>query len=182
MTGERAALFLAGMWLAWYARNAQCLGGEDVPCHKIMREAKFLSEAISIGFKVHSPPARQPKLVTWNASAASVQILNVDGSFVGKLGPARLGGLLRTSEGKWLFGFYGAIGFSDNLQAQLASILFCLSIAWDFGSRSLVCYCDSSLAVELCSKHVSSNHAYASLFLASRRSLLELGKWICGIR
>lgn len=76
-------------------------------------------------------------------------VLNVDNSSLGNPGPAGFDGLLRTREGKWCGRFYDSIGTSDSLRAELAGIFFDLSMAWDTGVRSLVCYSNSQMVVEL---------------------------------
>lgn len=49
LQGDYAAIFLAGTWKAWCTRNSTCLGGEDIPMHKIIREVKLLAAKIEIG-------------------------------------------------------------------------------------------------------------------------------------
>lgn len=50
-----------------------------------------------------------------------------------------------------------------NLKAELAVICFGLHQAWEHGSRHLVCYSDSTLALGLSLHPSSANHAYAPL-------------------
>lgn len=93
-------------------------------------------------------------------------MLNVDGNSMDNPGQAGFEGLLRMHDGEWLVGFYGSIGYLENLQAELAAIFFGLSMAWDQGMRKLVCYSDSKLVIELSLKSMNDNHAHGALISA----------------
>lgn len=162
MKRDTASLFLAGVWRAWCARNSQCLGEDPIPIFKLLKEVRALAISIEKSFKVHSQ-AKREQWVTWHPSRSLRHVLNVDGSSVGNPSPASFGGLLRTGDGKWLTGCYGSIGVSENLKAELAALFHGLLMAWDFGVRDLVCYSDSSFAIELCKSPVNAHHAYAAL-------------------
>lgn len=51
VAGNNASLFYVGLWQAWCARNVECLGGENVPLHKILREVQHLASIIELGIK-----------------------------------------------------------------------------------------------------------------------------------
>lgn len=46
-------------------------------------------------------------------------ILNVDGSSLGNLGSSGFGGVLRHSNGDWIFGFAGNVGISTILHVYM---------------------------------------------------------------
>lgn len=98
-------------------------------------------------------------------------VLNVDGNSIGNPGPTGYGGLICSGEGKWQGGFYGSIGISDNLRAELAALYFGLTFAWDSGMRRLVCYSDSAMAIELVRAPVAVLHREAAL-IANVQALL----------
>lgn len=95
--------------------NTKCLGGEEVPCHKVVREVRTLAQAISMGYATQNQHTRQDRWATWHSDRTPVHVLNVDSSSLGNPGPAGFGGLLRTHEGEWLVGYYGSIWFLENL-------------------------------------------------------------------
>lgn len=161
--GDHFSVFLAGVWQAWCARNSNCLGGEDPPIHKIIRQVKSMASAIELGLKARAHHVRHQWMVTWDPSRAQVMVLNVDGSSFGNPGPVVFDGLLRTGDGEWRGGFYCSIGIAYNLQAELAALFFGLSAAWDEGVRRLICYSDSQLALELASAPVTAWHRDAAL-------------------
>ncbi|KAJ1381433.1 hypothetical protein SESBI_45148 [Sesbania bispinosa] len=68
-----------------------------------------------------SKAATVPDLVTWksNLSGSGEVALNVDGN----PGPAGFGGVFHDGIGEWFYGFYGNIGVSEILQAELVAIL-----------------------------------------------------------
>ncbi|KAJ1391393.1 Ribonuclease H domain [Sesbania bispinosa] len=78
-------------------------------------------------------------------------------------GGAGFGGVLRDSSGAWIRGFYGNIGFSEILQAELLAILHGLHIAWREGYRFIRCSTDSQFALNLICKPDSPFHKYASI-------------------
>lgn len=121
-----------------------------MPTYKILREVKFMVESIELGFQTGHQVGRHNRWVTWHSSRTLLPVLNVDGSSLGNPSPVGFGGLLQIGEGEWIFGFYGSIGTSENLQAEL---------------HRLVCYSDSKSAIELSKAHVSATHAYAALIL-----------------
>ncbi|MCH83724.1 hypothetical protein A2U01_0004550 [Trifolium medium] len=54
--------------------------------------------------------------VTWSRPAEGFVCLNVDGSFLGSTNTAGYGGLLRSRDGEFIWGFYGAAAMQNILQ------------------------------------------------------------------
>ncbi|RDX97206.1 putative ribonuclease H protein, partial [Mucuna pruriens] len=101
--------------------------------------------------------------------------LNVDGCCMGNPGNAGYGGLFRDVEGKWLGGFYGSLGFTTNMKAELHAICQGLITAWDLGYRSMLVVTDSLEAISLIEEANIEDSAYSGL-LADIRSLMQR-KW-----
>lgn len=159
LDGSEGPRFVADLWYAWCARNAKCIGGEDIPLQKILRDVKIMEQAIARGFRFQHHTERTARWVTWHQSREDVVVLNVDGSADGSLGRAGFGGLLRQGDGAWMLGFYGSLGATSSL---LAVLFFGLQTAWDYGVRRLVCYSDSSMALKLVRSSVNFRHCYAA--------------------
>lgn len=98
--------------------------------------------------------------------------LNVDGCCMDSPGNAGYGGLLRDVEGKWLGGFYGSLGITTNMKAELYAICQGLITAWDLGYRNVLVETDSLEAVHLIEEANSEHDAYGSL-LADIRFLMQ---------
>lgn len=125
-------------------------------------EVTYLANLISTS--VGPMREARPSLSTsWYPSKKDVTVLNVDGSSLGNPGRSGFGGLLRRSDGTWIVGFAGSLGFSEILQAELMAILKGLSLAWDLGIRRLVCCSDSKMAIDIIEKACNLFHVYAVL-------------------
>lgn len=102
-----------------------------------------------------------------NPTREDVWVLNVDGSSLGNLGRAGIGGVLRYAGG-WICGFLGYIGEADSLKAELLALLHGIEVAWDKGARDVLCFSDSSLAVLAVEKGVGQFHVYAPIIQSIR--------------
>lgn len=51
-----------------------------------------------------------PRTIAWQRPKATSVVLNVDGSALTNPGKAGFGGLVRNSDGEFVFGFYGSAG------------------------------------------------------------------------
>lgn len=84
-------------------------------------------------------------------------------SSLGQPGRVGFGGVLRDGEGNWIQGCYGNIGKFDCLKPELAGLLHGLDRAWSKGVSHLVCYSDSTIALELVVVLSPPFHSYTSL-------------------
>lgn len=112
----KAPLFLARVWCAWKASNKACIAQENISKYQLVRDVSLLANHIALGFGSSRRQPRPPRWVTWHPSREDVAVLNVDGSCIGNPGRAGFSGLLRTTEGEWMIGFYGFLVIGDNLQ------------------------------------------------------------------
>ncbi|KAK8488301.1 hypothetical protein V6N11_028605 [Hibiscus sabdariffa] len=75
--------------------------------------------------------------------------LNVDGVASFSLSNGSIGGLFRNSNDDWIMGFAKAIGYSNNLQAELWALFEGLSLAWKQGFEKVLVRYDSKQVVDL---------------------------------
>lgn len=87
--------------------------------------------------------------VRWQPSRQGFVTLNTDGSSVGILGPAGLGGVVWCDDGNRIFGFNGHIEISDSIYAELFAVRSGLSLYWDRGFRQIELFTNSMLALGL---------------------------------
>jgi hypothetical protein len=95
-----------------------------------------------------------PRFVRCNALGGTGMILNADGSSIGNPGIFGFGGLLRTADGAWVHGFFGNLGFTNILHAELMAIYKGLLIAWELDIKDLWCYSDSKNTIKLITEPV----------------------------
>ncbi|XVF78900.1 hypothetical protein PTKIN_Ptkin14bG0175000 [Pterospermum kingtungense] len=95
--------------------------------------------AISVPCSVNSARAR----VEWEKPTADILKFNVDGSSLGKPGPAGIGGVLRKQFGFVLIKFSKSLGVTDSNEAEYFAIREALIL---FLTSKLMC--DHSLVIE----------------------------------
>jgi ribonuclease HI len=82
---------------------------------------------------------------------------------IGNPGVSGFGGLIRNSNGAWVHGFYGNLGVSNILHAELMTIYKGLLLAWELDIKELWCYSDSKTAISLITELVDEWHHYAAI-------------------
>jgi len=98
--------------------------------------------------------------------------LNVDGCCMDNPRNAGYGGLFRDVEGNWLGGFYGSLGFTTDMKAELYAICQGLVTAWDLGYRNILVETDYWGAINYIEKANIEHDVYGSL-VADIRSLMQ---------
>ena len=63
-----------------------------------------------------------PKMVSWQHGDEDTMILNVDGSALTNPGKAGFGGLIRKHDGSFQLGFFGSVGISNILHAEIQAL------------------------------------------------------------
>ncbi|KAK2405415.1 hypothetical protein QL285_054655 [Trifolium repens] len=163
--GTHSALmfpFMAAVWWIWRARNTLCMDNELVPVFTLKIRIVDYSLMLKNGLP-HQHVATSTKLVRWNSLGGTGMILNVDGSSIGNPGVSGFGGLIRNSDGAWVHGFYGNLGVSNILHAELMAIYKGLLLAWELDIKELWCYSDSKTAISLITEPVDEWHHYAAI-------------------
>lgn len=111
----------------WRARNIKVFEGdmESLPSlqAQVVSLCSFISKAY--GEKAGSIALQGPLwTVSWQRSDVGTVTLNVDGSTLTNPSLIRFGGLVRDSSGSFLRGFYGSVGVSDILYAEVLALLW----------------------------------------------------------
>jgi ribonuclease HI len=171
-------VFLAACWWIWRTRNNLCLANKNTSLYEVKLQVYTTASINSRVFASHSMKLDIEQLVAWHPDEQSAIILNVDGSSLGNPGPSGFGGVLRHSNGDWIFGFVGTVGISTILHVELLAIYNGLKVAWDQGHRNIICYSDSTLSLQLIDGKVNPWHHYASI-LANITELVKRNWSIC---
>ncbi|GAU20525.1 hypothetical protein TSUD_130830 [Trifolium subterraneum] len=87
-------------------------------------------------------------------------ILNVDGSSIDISG---FEGLICNADGAWIHGFFGNLGVTNVLHAELMAIYKGLLLAWEPNIKELWCYSDSEMAITLIIEPIDVWHHYAAI-------------------
>ncbi|KAK2450588.1 hypothetical protein QL285_009701 [Trifolium repens] len=171
-------VFLAACWWIWRTRNNLCLANKNTSLYEVKLQVYTTASINSRVFASHSMKLDIEQLVAWHPDEQSAIILNVDGSSLGNPGPSGFVGVLRHSNGDWIFGFVGTVGISTILHVELLAIYNGLKVAWDQGHRNIICYSDSTLSLQLIDGKVNPWHHYASI-LANITELVKRNWSIC---
>lgn len=115
------------LWSLWIARNMLIFENERPLNHVICSRVYSLINSITRAFdwvpaKKHG--TRTVRDVAWQGAPDDRTVaLNVDGSCQGNSGRGSYGGLLRDHTGTFIFGFFGSVGLTSILHAELLGIL-----------------------------------------------------------
>jgi len=82
--------------------------------------------------------AQTPREVCWQHGDNDTLVLNVDGSALTNPGQAGYGGIVHNSGGKFLFGFYGSVGLSNILHAEIQALLTGITLCCEAGFKKIV--------------------------------------------
>jgi hypothetical protein len=141
-------IFMAVVWWIWRARKALCFAGDLLSLYSLkMRIVDYALLLKNGSYNLHDLSI--PQLVRWNTHDRTGMILNVDGSSIGNHGISGYGGLLRTADGAWVHGFFGNLGVTHVLHAELMTIYKGFLLAWERDIKELWCYSDSRSAITL---------------------------------
>ena len=102
--------FPFAVWFIWKRRN-QAVFSRKVLNPKLASE--IVNQTLEFMHYVHSPRNHVHKVVKrirWERLPQGSMKFNTDGSFVGNLGLASCGGIVRDNQGRWISGFLSALG------------------------------------------------------------------------
>jgi ribonuclease HI len=87
---------------------------------------------------------------------------------------AGYGGLIRKYDENFQLGFFGCVGISNILHAEIQALLTSIKLCWGAGYRKLVCYSDSLHVVHLVMKETTTRlHHYVNLLELIRMYLTK---------
>nr|KYP49325.1 Putative ribonuclease H protein At1g65750 family [Cajanus cajan] len=123
-------------------RNERVFNGCDSSVWEALRRVHALHTTMVRAFAVvdeHTPHDAGLTLVSCIFAEGLQTSLHVDASFNTTSGQACIGGLVRDSNGRWLWGFFGAVEAVDALQVELLAILHGLRIVWSRRIQFVLC-------------------------------------------
>ncbi|CAL8167723.1 unnamed protein product [Prunus armeniaca] len=117
----------------------------------------------------------------WNPPSTGTCKINTDGSRSPTSGSIGAGGLLRDTTGEWIKGFSVNLGNGSVLvlEAELWSILWGLTLAWDSGYRNVEVESDSCDAVSLLNSPTIPTHPLFSIIVCCKSNINK--DWRCSI-
>lgn len=165
MLNAHGPLFPVIMWTVWRARNMMIFDNVKETLHSMQARVVSLCHFIAKAYAVDPPSTLTgvaPRSVSWKPPDEGVVVLNVDGSALSNPGQAGFGGLVRNSSGKFLLSFYGSLGVSDIMHAEVVALLRGIMLCWEAGYRAVVCYTDSLNMVKMVTDRVPIYHREAN--------------------
>ena len=165
-------IFSFGVWNLWLRRNQFVFNPDSPFLDPVKSTISYASEffyiigSYSKGKNMVSIP------VKWVAPSLGWFKLNIDGSFLGNLGLAGGGGIIRNHLGEWVGGFSRAIGITTSVQAELRALKDGFMLAIELGILNLDVEMDSLVAVELINS-ISSPNVFLSAIVMDCRYLMQ---------
>lgn len=105
------------------------------------------------------------KPITWNPPIAPYIKVNTDGSIVPNSGRGGIGGIFRTTEGRWILGFTGFIKHASNMHVQLLAIRTTLWLAVEKNFTNIILESDSLVALQLLDSNNNDKLAHLVFFI-----------------
>lgn len=133
------------MWKIWCARNMLLFDSKPIRPYEVAAQAYGLWKDVISAFGLAATTERISSglEVSWHAPPADWVALNVDGNAHLNPTAAAFGGLTRDNHGRFLRGFYGSLGNSTIMHAELRALLHGLEMCWEMGFKKILCYSDS---------------------------------------
>ncbi|GMI86798.1 hypothetical protein HRI_002349100 [Hibiscus trionum] len=143
-TAKWETMFAVGCWLLWKRRcsllfDEEYIGAEDIAaqCRQLAAEFELSPSPTGVTRRARG------LLVRWQCPPEGWVKLNADGSVYGQHKEAAIGGVVRDSLGRWLFGFARRIGVCSVLMAELWAAYEALMHAWRMGFKKVVLESDN---------------------------------------
>lgn len=112
------------LWTIWCSRNKCIFYGVKHSVHEIYAQAlsswSHIVKAYGSSSEVHNQG--NIRYVSWMCPTAGTVALNVTGSAFTNIGLVGFGGIIRYHTGSFLHGYYGSVGISCIMHAELLAI------------------------------------------------------------
>lgn len=141
-------LFCSTMWYIWKCINEEIFSGKKSEPSFIVHQcnARDIMESFQLFPTVNQQNMGQQIMINWSFPHVGVIKSNTDGSLIASSARANYGGVFRDDKGKWMLGYYGFIGNTSILNAEMWSIHQGLK---DRNWSNLLIEIDSEAAVQL---------------------------------
>ena len=141
-------IFTFTIWAIWLGQNSLIFLGKLIPFHILKQNAIshamefFILSTVPLG---HSS-SLSIKYIRWSPAPFPSVTINTDGSLLSNPGKSGVGGVTRSANGEWLWGFSLHLGVTNNTMAELWGIREALARAWAKGHHRVCFQTDSLLA------------------------------------
>ncbi|KAK4268336.1 hypothetical protein QN277_025008 [Acacia crassicarpa] len=133
---------------------------QAVRCEAPTRGTFNIKVEASRGLSYAVEESKLVEMVRWEAPPCGTCKINVDGSFITKSREAGIGGLIRNSNGQWIFGFSEPVKVETILHVELLAIKKGLELAWNKGCRNVICETDSKDSLKLIKRASTNVHMF----------------------
>lgn len=99
----------------------------------------------------------------WEKPKNSWVKLNTDVSVFRDKNQAAIGGMVKDSSGKWVWGFSGSIGSANSDTTEMKVLVQGMKVAWERRTPKIIVETDSKNVFNWVQKKTSANHHLASL-------------------
>ena len=163
-------IFAFIIWAIWLGQNSLIFTRKFIPYHILKQNA--ISHATKFFF-LSTVPSGHPspsslKYIRWSSAPFPYITLNTDGSLLGNPGESSVGGMARTTNGKWLWGFLLHLGVTNNTMVELWDIREALARAWAKVHHRVCLQIDSLLAYKWIKTNEDYPMEFANLILDCR--------------
>lgn len=151
MTADHGSIAPLILWYVWCSRNKLIFEGKSLSPTTIAADVSAQLQAVHAAFGSPSREShtRVVREVAWHNAGLEFMVLNVDGSLLFNPCFAGFGSLVRNHLGEFMIGFYGNLGATTILEAELHAISMDMRLCWEEGYRDVHCFSDSLLSVQL---------------------------------
>ena len=133
-------------WNIWLARNERIFRDLSRSQHSIIYSSvQAATEFYYLTGTTKRTQVRFPQNIRWHVSSYPFITLNIDGSALGNLGIAGVGGILRDHLGQWISGFSLYVGLAMNNMAELVAVRQGLAMAWNMSFKYIQLELDSKV-------------------------------------
>ncbi|KAF7824182.1 putative ribonuclease H-like domain, reverse transcriptase zinc-binding domain-containing protein [Senna tora] len=166
------------VWLLWKVRNSTIFGVDDKFLEPLDLRVKILSDEFSSMCDVGKGCSNKEVVwIKWKPPELGSVKINVDGARSLSEDWAGCGGVIRSSNGSWLGGFFKFVGCVSVLEAEIWGCLEGLELALKSGFDSVWLESDSLLAVNFIRNGCNDDHVCAGL-IKRVRSLMAHFRYV----
>ncbi|KAF7826704.1 non-LTR retroelement reverse transcriptase-like [Senna tora] len=161
-------------WLVWKQRNQWVFNGKHEEAGALSSIVNIYLNNVNQALNINATGNQlQLKDYIWHPPPNDVIKVNVDGSFLANNLAMSCGGVARDCYGNWLYGYSKSLGKGCSAYAELWSIYFGLSTAWDRGYKKVILESESSFVIKLIQDVSFTAHPLKRLISCIRDFLIK---------